>query len=80
MEKKLRHIWWLLWTWSWVWGGKAEEFGLKIRKGDNEETILSYKRDESLFIFDRNESGIGPKGERKINVALKIINLNSEYL
>lgn len=52
-------------------GGKAEEFGLKIRKGDNEETILSYKRDESLFIFDRNESGIGPKGERKINVALK---------
>lgn len=52
-------------------GGKAEEFGLKIRKGDNEETILSYKRDESLFIFDRNKSGIGPKGERKINVALK---------
>ncbi|AEM79243.1 glycoside hydrolase family 32 protein [Thermoanaerobacter wiegelii] len=50
---------------------KAEEFGLKIRKGDNEETVLSYKRYESLFIFDRNKSGIGPKGERKINVALK---------
>lgn len=51
--------------------GEAREFGVKVRKGKEEETVLSYGRDESLFIFNRDKSGIGPKGERKTNIALK---------
>ncbi len=53
----------------------AKEFGLKVRKGKKEETVLLYNCQESLFIFNRDRSGVGPKGERKT-----LVNLNEGRL
>ncbi|CAM3040334.1 glycoside hydrolase family 32 protein [Paenibacillus sediminis] len=48
----------------------TEEFGLKLRVGDGEETILSYRPDGEMFSFIRDRSGIGPGGERRVRVSL----------
>jgi beta-fructofuranosidase len=50
--------------------GSAEEFGLKLRVGEEEETVLSYRPDDGLFRFNRERSGIGPGGERRVSVEL----------
>ncbi|MFB5759632.1 glycoside hydrolase family 32 protein [Paenibacillus medicaginis] len=46
--------------------GKTEEFGLKLRVGGGEETVLSYRPGDGLFRFNRDRSGIGPGGERRV--------------
>lgn len=48
----------------------AYEFGVKVFKGKCEETVLLYNCRERLFTFNRERSGIGPKGERKAEVEL----------
>lgn len=48
----------------------AYEFGVKVFKGKWEETVLLYNCCERLFTFNRERSGIGPKGERKAEVDL----------
>lgn len=48
----------------------AEEFGLKLRVSDTEQTVLSYIKKEKLFSLNRNDSGIGPKGIRRTNINL----------
>nr|WP_251375751.1 glycoside hydrolase family 32 protein [Paenibacillus sp. YPG26] len=50
--------------------GSAEEFGLKLRVGTEEETVLSYRTDEQLFSVNRDKSGLGPGGERRVQVQL----------
>lgn len=50
--------------------GTSNKFGLKLRADDNNETTLSYSMDDKLFRFNRDRSGIGPKGERKTEVEL----------
>ncbi|MNX52791.1 Sucrose-6-phosphate hydrolase [compost metagenome] len=50
--------------------GSAEEFGLKLRVGTEEETVLSYRPEEGLFSLDRDNSGQGPGGERRVRVGL----------
>lgn len=49
----------------------ALEFGLKIRASEYEETVLSYNTFSHTFKFNRDKSGIGPKGERRTEVYLK---------
>lgn len=49
---------------------KAEEFGLKLRVSATEETVISYKRDQQVLIFNRDRSGAGPQGERKTPIRL----------
>jgi len=44
----------------------ASEFGLKLRTGLGEETLLSYNQESGLFKFNRDKSGIGPGGERRV--------------
>lgn len=51
--------------------GHAEEFGLKLRVSGDEETVLSYRQDDGLFRFNRDQSGIGLGGERRTKVLLK---------
>lgn len=48
----------------------AYEFGVKVFKGEYEETVLSYNCRDRLFAFNRDRSGIGPKGVRKAEVEL----------
>ncbi|NLK98285.1 MAG: glycoside hydrolase family 32 protein [Epulopiscium sp.] len=48
----------------------SEEFGFKLRASKNEETVLSYSVKDKLFKFNRDHSGIGPRGERKTNMDL----------
>ncbi|WP_082198445.1 glycoside hydrolase family 32 protein [Bacillus sp. FJAT-26390] len=50
---------------------QAEEFGLKLRVGGEEETVLSYRQAEGRFRFNRDRSGVGLGGERRTKVALK---------
>ncbi|QYR22305.1 glycoside hydrolase family 32 protein [Paenibacillus sp. sptzw28] len=50
--------------------GNAEEFGVKLRVGGEEETVLSYRPDDGLFRFNRERAGIGPGGERRVQVGL----------
>ncbi|EKQ57923.1 MULTISPECIES: glycoside hydrolase family 32 protein [unclassified Clostridium] len=49
---------------------EADEFGLKLRVSDQEETVLSYRKKDRQFIFNIDKSGIGPKGERRAEVDL----------
>jgi sucrose-6-phosphate hydrolase len=49
----------------------AQRFGLKLRVGEGEETVLSYSAAEEIFRLDRNKAGIGPKGIRETHVPLK---------
>ncbi|SEK02377.1 glycoside hydrolase family 32 protein [Paenibacillus polymyxa] len=51
--------------------GHTEEFGLKLRVGDEEETVLSYRPDDGLFRFNRERAGIGPGGERRVPLGLQ---------
>lgn len=48
----------------------STEFGIKLRTNENEETVLEYSTKDNLFKFNRDKSGIGPKGERKTEVEL----------
>jgi len=48
----------------------STEFGIKLRTNKSYETILSYNTKDKLFKFNRDNSGIGPKGERKTKVEL----------
>ncbi|MGG4215693.1 glycoside hydrolase family 32 protein [Paenibacillus sp. FSL L8-0638] len=48
----------------------TNEFGLKLRVGDEEETVLSYRPDDGLFRFNRERAGIGPGGERRVPLNL----------
>lgn len=52
-------------------GKDAKEFGIKLRVGYEEETILSYSNEDNLLRFNIDKSGIGPKGERRTEVLLK---------
>ncbi|MEK3990571.1 glycoside hydrolase family 32 protein [Robertmurraya sp. FSL R5-0851] len=49
----------------------TEQFGVKVRVSEQEETVIGYSRLEGKVIFDRNRSGKGPKGIRKAPVQLK---------
>lgn len=49
---------------------EADEFGLKLRVGEKEETVLSYRKKDRQFVFNIDKSGIGQKGERKTEVDL----------
>lgn len=55
----------------------SKEFKMLLMKGNNQETVLKYNKDESLFIFDRSKNGkdLGGKEEtlrtyRQVNVDL----------
>ncbi|HYK73313.1 MAG TPA: glycoside hydrolase family 32 protein [Pseudoneobacillus sp.] len=50
----------------------ATTFGIKLRtsKDGKEETVLSYNKETELFIFDREKSGAGPGGIRKVPIKL----------
>lgn len=49
---------------------EAEEFGVKLRVGSEEETVITYSSAERLLSFNRDRAGIGPKGERRTVVDL----------
>lgn len=49
---------------------EAEEFGLKLRVSAKEETVISYNRTEQVLKFNRDQSGLGPQGERKTKISL----------
>ncbi|MCX8074364.1 MAG: glycoside hydrolase family 32 protein [Clostridia bacterium] len=49
---------------------QSESFGIKLRASEKEETILEYNTKDKLFKFNRDKSGIGPKGERVTEVEL----------
>ncbi|MGG2199164.1 glycoside hydrolase family 32 protein [Paenibacillus sp.] len=49
----------------------ASAFGIKLRTSGREETVLSYHAEERQFRFNRDRSGIGPKGERKTSIELE---------
>jgi sucrose-6-phosphate hydrolase len=49
---------------------EADEFGLKLRVNDYEETVLSYRKIDKQFVFNIDKSGIGQKGERRTEVNL----------
>ncbi|MBB6675188.1 glycoside hydrolase family 32 protein [Cohnella nanjingensis] len=51
--------------------GDAARFGLKLRVGGGEETVLSYSQPEGVFALDRNRSGIGPGGVRETAIPLR---------
>ncbi|WP_338540718.1 glycoside hydrolase family 32 protein [Paenibacillus tundrae] len=50
---------------------QAQQFGLKLRTGENEETIISYDVAQSRLCFDRERAGKGPGGERAVEVELR---------
>ncbi|SKA95142.1 beta-fructofuranosidase [Caloramator quimbayensis] len=49
---------------------EAKSFGIKVRASEKEETILEYNKENKLFKFNRDKSGIGPKGERATEAEL----------
>ncbi|WP_291632860.1 glycoside hydrolase family 32 protein [Clostridium sp.] len=49
---------------------EASDFGIKLRVGNDEETILTYDTENNLFTFNRDKSGKGPKGKRSTEVYL----------
>lgn len=51
--------------------GDAREFGMRLRVGDGEETVLSYRPDDMLLRFNRERSGVGPGGERRAETELE---------
>lgn len=48
----------------------ASEFGLRLRLGATEETVLSYNTLTGVFRFNRDKSGRGPKGVRTTRIGL----------
>ncbi|WP_224725700.1 glycoside hydrolase family 32 protein [Paenibacillus vietnamensis] len=50
---------------------EAKEFGLKLRTGGEEETLIAYRPEECLVRFNRDRSGIGLGGERRTKVELQ---------
>jgi len=46
------------------------EFGVKLRCGENEETKVHYDTKERELVLDRDKSGIGLKGEKKVKYNL----------
>lgn len=49
---------------------EASEFGLKLRVNNHEETVLSYRKKDEMFILNIDKSGIKPKGERRTKISL----------
>jgi len=49
---------------------EAEEFGLKLRVSNKEETVISYDSAEQVLKFNRDQSGLGPQGERRTGISL----------
>lgn len=49
---------------------EAEEFGLKLRANETQETVIAYSVNEKLIKLNRDKSGIGPKGERRTDINL----------
>lgn len=47
---------------------EADGFGLKLRVGENEETLLLFKPEEGLIELDRTNSGKGPGGTRRARI------------
>ena len=60
--------------------GSSAEFGLKLRTHGEEETVLSYRSGDKQLRFNRNRSGIGPKGERMTEVELQDDKLSLQIL
>ncbi len=48
-----------------------DSFGLKVRTGAKEETVLRFIPEENLFEFNRNHSGKGSGGVRQTKVDIK---------
>ncbi|MFA9398248.1 MAG: glycoside hydrolase family 32 protein [Clostridiaceae bacterium] len=48
----------------------AENFGIKIRVSLEEETCFEFDKKTNCFIFNRDNSGIGPKGQKRLNLDL----------
>lgn len=49
----------------------SEQFGLLLRKHEEEQTILAYRPAEGFIRFNRDQSGIGPGGERRTSIDLQ---------
>ncbi|MGV8981427.1 glycoside hydrolase family 32 protein [Clostridium sp.] len=49
----------------------SSEVGIKLRVGEKEETVLSYNAMKKIFSFNRDKSGIGPRGIRNTELILK---------
>jgi len=49
---------------------ETSEFGIVLRAGNDEETLLSYNTENNLFTLNRDKSGKGPKGKRSTEVYL----------
>lgn len=53
-----------------IHAGDSTHFGLKLRLGKDEETVLSYDVGLSRLTLDREKSGQGPGGRRSISLSL----------
>ncbi len=51
--------------------GSASEAGIRVLEGPGEETVIGYNVAEGVVYFDRNRSGEGPGGMRKVPVTLR---------
>ncbi|MCG1023645.1 glycoside hydrolase family 32 protein [Sutcliffiella horikoshii] len=49
---------------------QATRFGLKLRKSETEETVITYDVKEQMITLDREKSGQGPGGVRQAPLAL----------
>ncbi|RAI91770.1 beta-fructofuranosidase [Paenibacillus pabuli] len=49
---------------------RADQFGLKLRKGEGEETVISYQVGQRRLCLNRDHAGAGPGGERAAEVQL----------
>ncbi|MEN1989366.1 glycoside hydrolase family 32 protein [Paenibacillus hubeiensis] len=51
--------------------GQAEQFGLKLRTGHGQETVISYDVERQRLSLNRDRAGSGPGGERATQVELQ---------
>jgi beta-fructofuranosidase len=53
-----------------IHAGDSTHLGLKLRLGRDEETVLSYDAGQAQLTLNREKSGQGPRGQRRISLAL----------
>jgi sucrose-6-phosphate hydrolase SacC (GH32 family) len=50
--------------------GTADEFGVRVRVGDDEQTVVGYDRESGEVFIDRSESGLNPgEGATEVHTA-----------
>ena len=47
---------------------KSGNFAIELRAGETEKTVLEYDKETSIFSIDRENSGVGPKDKREVNL------------